>query len=383
MDSPFLDRVHSNYIPSDDEIEGIQAELLARSRDLERINELIRSLTAERDKVQDYIDVHKALISYPQRLPHDIVQEIFIACLPHDSNAVMSRKEAPLLLCEICSAWRNLALNTPTLWASLHAPVQFLSGNKSRMPGLEFGSGGELDAVVQLLIRYSPRWRHLELLDFSAPALSMLAGIHAPTLASIKISGTPRWQNIQMDMLKEQTLRSIEFQWFGINDNILDAPVAWHQLTQLSIIHFHVSFRESDGLLSLQHAFLLLQRCHRLISFEFSPNAENCPELPGPVTSPLLRSLIMRRPSRLQTISLERFLHNLHMPELHTLHVHVPTFAPSATTLLDIGRQSPLIHDLRIDLSALNKELLLDALGYFPALTKLHVTDTDTWGDRS
>ncbi|KAJ7032780.1 hypothetical protein C8F04DRAFT_1040168 [Mycena alexandri] len=401
MDSPFLDRLHSNYIPSDDEIKVIQTAILARSRDLERINETIRSLTAERDKIQDYIDAHKALLSYARRLPHDIVQAIFTACLPHDRNAVMSREEAPLLLCEICGVWRNLALNTPRLWASLHVPVEFLSGNVSRMRflsqwldrsgvtplslsvsnGLGFSYGFELLDAVNLLVGYSGRWRHLELLDFSAEALSVLAGVDAPTLASIKISVTPGWQNIQMNMLQEQTLRSVCFQWFGINDNILDAPVAWHQLTQLSITHFDVGYHEWEGLLSLHHAFMLLQRCHRLISFEFGPTAEDCPELPGPVTLPLLRSLVMCKPSRLQTVSIERLLQNLRLPELRTLHIHVPTFAPSATTFLaDIGRQSSLIHDLRIDLSAFNKELLLDALGYIPSLTKLHITDSDSWG---
>ncbi|KAJ7029971.1 hypothetical protein C8F04DRAFT_1264321 [Mycena alexandri] len=79
--------------------------------------------------------------------------------------------------------------------------------------------------------------------------------------------------------------------------------------------------------------------------------------------------------------SSKRLLQNLRLPELRTLHIHVPTFAPSATTFLaDIGRQSSLIHDLRIDLSAFNKELLLDALGYIPSLTKLHITDSDSWG---
>ncbi|KAJ7646476.1 hypothetical protein FB45DRAFT_712843, partial [Roridomyces roridus] len=50
------------------------------------------------------VDSHTALVSYPRRLPVDIVREIFVACLPAHRNAVMSAQEAPLLLSRICSA---------------------------------------------------------------------------------------------------------------------------------------------------------------------------------------------------------------------------------------------------------------------------------------
>jgi hypothetical protein len=37
-----------------------------------------------------YVDTHKALISPARRLPLDIIEEIFVACLPTHRNCVMS-----------------------------------------------------------------------------------------------------------------------------------------------------------------------------------------------------------------------------------------------------------------------------------------------------
>ncbi|KAJ6455346.1 hypothetical protein DFH09DRAFT_962668, partial [Mycena vulgaris] len=84
------------------------------------IEERIQALSAQRDKIQSYIDTHKALISHPRRLPPDILGEIFVVCLPVDRDA------APLLLCRICSTWRSIALSTPRLRASLQVSLDFI-----------------------------------------------------------------------------------------------------------------------------------------------------------------------------------------------------------------------------------------------------------------
>ncbi|KAF8210556.1 hypothetical protein K438DRAFT_1570262, partial [Mycena galopus ATCC 62051] len=57
----------------------------------------------------------KALISSIRRLPLQVIQEIFIACLPTHRNCVMSASEAPIQLGRICSSWRALAFSTPQL----------------------------------------------------------------------------------------------------------------------------------------------------------------------------------------------------------------------------------------------------------------------------
>ncbi|EDR06335.1 uncharacterized protein LACBIDRAFT_329040 [Laccaria bicolor S238N-H82] len=58
-----------------------------------------------------------------RRLPLEILGEIFTFCLPpvmtkHRARSLCKR-EAPLLLCRVCSSWRNAAINTPHLWKEL------------------------------------------------------------------------------------------------------------------------------------------------------------------------------------------------------------------------------------------------------------------------
>ncbi|KAF8164081.1 hypothetical protein BJ912DRAFT_864238, partial [Pholiota molesta] len=59
------------------------------------------------------------------RIPCEIVREIFIHCLPHhylDSDLIHTQPNAmvaPMLLCQICSSWRQIALEYPALWSHL------------------------------------------------------------------------------------------------------------------------------------------------------------------------------------------------------------------------------------------------------------------------
>ncbi|KAJ6592359.1 hypothetical protein B0H19DRAFT_886738, partial [Mycena capillaripes] len=51
-----------------------------------------------------------------QRLPVELLHEIFCACLPHAKYTPASKRLAPLLVSWVCSRWRSIALSIPTLW---------------------------------------------------------------------------------------------------------------------------------------------------------------------------------------------------------------------------------------------------------------------------
>ncbi|KAF7373718.1 hypothetical protein MSAN_00582800 [Mycena sanguinolenta] len=127
MSSPFALRLGTNYCPTDQEVLEIRSLLVEptlRIKSLDdEIADLQRSidrLVEERKGLQSYAEAHRALISPFRRLPLDIIQEIFIACMPTHRNCVMSATEAPILLGRICSAWRAISIATPRLWSSLH-----------------------------------------------------------------------------------------------------------------------------------------------------------------------------------------------------------------------------------------------------------------------
>ena len=64
-------------------------------------------------------------------MPIEILQEIFILCLPKppsfrsqlSSRLLGKPSSAPLLLCQICELWRQCAISLPDLWASLDVYV--------------------------------------------------------------------------------------------------------------------------------------------------------------------------------------------------------------------------------------------------------------------
>jgi hypothetical protein len=55
------------------------------------------------------------------RLPREILAEIFSLCVPKmaSEEAQMLTSDAPLLLCLVCSTWRELALATPKIWTTV------------------------------------------------------------------------------------------------------------------------------------------------------------------------------------------------------------------------------------------------------------------------
>jgi hypothetical protein len=55
-------------------------------------------------------------------LPPELLAEIFVHCLPSPSWMPERPRvnEAPMLLCQVCSYWRELAISLPFLWSSLH-----------------------------------------------------------------------------------------------------------------------------------------------------------------------------------------------------------------------------------------------------------------------
>ncbi|KAJ7785454.1 hypothetical protein B0H14DRAFT_2286260, partial [Mycena olivaceomarginata] len=120
---PVAAQLGTNYSPKDEEVLEIKSLLIEPTRRLktldDEITELQRPLTnswGSATSLEPMWTPHKALISPARRLPLDIVQEIFVACLPTHRNCVMSASEAPVLLGRICSSWRAISLTTPRLW---------------------------------------------------------------------------------------------------------------------------------------------------------------------------------------------------------------------------------------------------------------------------
>ncbi|KAJ6594635.1 hypothetical protein B0H19DRAFT_1096291 [Mycena capillaripes] len=397
MNSVFAHQFNTNYVPSDGEIESIREDLVSRAQELERLDERIRELSVQRDKIQAYVDSHKALISHPRRLPVDILREIFVACLPTSRNAVMSAQEAPLLLCRICSAWRTIARSTPRLWASLHVPFSFVfSKEPLRLPAVaqwlelsgacpislsvhDCGEGWNLNpwttsserALTQSLAAVSARLRHVEFIDLSTHTARELAEMRTPQLESFTFTGQVSFLTT-LSLVTSPCLRTVTlYPMLGsepgsvqIHESILGIPLAWEQLTHLTIHRRQLPFRT---------IIALLERCTQLISLLFSPDDtdEEADWGSGQISLPHLRTFAVDT-GYLPPNALGRLIGRLSMPQLRQFHV--PTTGSSqGPDLVPLGMKSPLIEDLSLYLSTLETGSLPETLRAFPSLTKLLV----------
>ncbi|KAJ7892824.1 hypothetical protein B0H14DRAFT_958778 [Mycena olivaceomarginata] len=388
MESRFSRHLSTNYIPSDEEIDFIRIELVSHTQELARIDERIRELSVQRDKIQTYIDSHMVLISHPRRLPVDILREIFIACLPANRNAVISAREAPLLLGRICSAWRTIALSTPRLWASLHAPLDYILEKESRKLAViewlqrsgaapislsvcpdrgsrslsSLSAWSEVLSLFKLLAAESAtRWCHLDLMNF-IDGQDQLAEISTPALESLKFSGRVSLLR-NFDIAKVPSLRAIALHstdWYEhIDEFILEMPLGWSRLAHLTLVCCQDG--QHSGI-SLRNVIVLLGRCPHLISFQVSlleANIETLPQLSDLILLPYLETFIMTKGS-LGAQSLGYLIDHVSMPQLRQFSVEKLT-GPTSLSVIALGTGSPLLQELgNLDLSSLQDASLTD-----------------------
>ncbi|KAJ6557220.1 hypothetical protein DFH09DRAFT_540422 [Mycena vulgaris] len=137
LESPFSDFLERNpcRLPSLQETRTIN-ELVAQNKShLALLNSRVPrkksgkrmppALRAEINLTRRFIKFHQALVAPWQRLPDEILSEIFAFTLPsfpdHTKMGLdwIDGRRGTLLLCRICRSWRQIALSTPSLWTIL------------------------------------------------------------------------------------------------------------------------------------------------------------------------------------------------------------------------------------------------------------------------
>ncbi|KAJ7646486.1 hypothetical protein FB45DRAFT_820959, partial [Roridomyces roridus] len=406
MECNFADRLVINYIPSQEETAFIQSDLAAKSQELAllensmilRIRELCQ-LSAQRVRLRDYIHSHAALITTPRRLPEDIIREIFVACLP-GAAPQMSPREAPLLLCRICSGWRKIALATPALWASLEVSLPFLlvrepvvapalvqwlrrSGTcplslkvsdlyqGRRIAGVDTSQYG---AILEHLRPFTDRWSHLEV-DRYAVAMGIAdMRITAPMLSSIYFTGAFASFKEFVRSLTAPNLRAVTFcpeHTRQVDDLVLDIPLPWGQLT-------HLDFSRDGGAqgISLLTVLQIFRRCTRLVSIHLQsmPTSGGLPaEL---VTMRFLETFVITIPYILQPQAIRDFLDQVSMPSLRRFDVatSMSRTLESCRFLMGLGTNSPGLLEVRLHLRTLTRRTFVETLRGLPSLVKLTVS---------
>ncbi|KAJ6477527.1 hypothetical protein C8R45DRAFT_906418 [Mycena sanguinolenta] len=237
---------------------------------LSELDALISLLSAERQRLRDIADT----IVYPVlSLPPEITTEIFLRCIPPQSNLSESPSEAPLLLAQICRQWRQIALDTPHLWQSLlfrdgEASIELLrlwlarSGTLPLNLDLKCGNPPRVGALMEMSLLHSHRWRDV---TFGLPhaSFSELDLRHAslPLLDSISLRAV-QWSSEDDSVVHTVTITHAPSLRHA---HLFDLPslrmvIPWAPLTTLTLLHN----------LPLTECMSLLQGCPNLINLTVS-----------------------------------------------------------------------------------------------------------------
>lgn len=199
------------------------------------------------------------------RLPREVLAEIFVQCLPEVGlwprieGRAISKNIAPLLLCNVCSPWRSLAHSIPTLWQTLL--LQLTKAKQTKVDEfialthkwiersgvlpltlrleacLSSGHAGDLGgfqtiitALLWGLSHYSSRWQHVDICILTCPPIIFPQLRHMPCLRSFSVNAKD-FSGVQLPLSCPQ-LTGISWPFLC---TISSAPsLPWHQLTRIA-----------------------------------------------------------------------------------------------------------------------------------------------------
>ncbi|KAK7448788.1 hypothetical protein VKT23_013518 [Stygiomarasmius scandens] len=128
--SRFESFFNTNYSATASEVEEIKGiihaseqELAVLDEEIVKLESKLNGLKTRRNAISDLVDNHRKLCSTFRRLSPELLAEISVHCLPSEHLPTRSTLEAPLLLLRVCNKWRQVALDTPRLWCSLHVHI--------------------------------------------------------------------------------------------------------------------------------------------------------------------------------------------------------------------------------------------------------------------
>ncbi|KAK7038240.1 hypothetical protein R3P38DRAFT_540815 [Favolaschia claudopus] len=415
MASTLVQRLGTNYSPSDSEIlqvKNLIAEPLRQLRALEaeirQLQTTIAKLTAKREMLDAYVHPYQALISPVRRMPGEILAEVFLACLPTDRNCFMASSDVPILLGRICRSWRAISLATPGLWASLHIVAPPLK-HKSAAPRLQavdtwLARSGQMPLSLSLqvgkeepsaehgstyrgdwraesyqtflkrLIPFAKRWEHIRFLAHGAMlSIENMSPEDLPMMKSLSLffadDNHPTWRNYRI--LHSPRLSSLTTSARQYDPTV---PIPWHQLTDLTL-----GGRSLFSALTGESALQFLSQCRQLRSCKLLIAERDEAQVHPSVELPRLTTL------EVEGVNWSLLLDRLSTPQLTQLVVR--DCKVSMATFL---RSCVHLESLTMDSGKRKKSTFLDNLRAIPPMLR-HLTihdcvhdpdpdDLENWG---
>ncbi|KAL0575907.1 hypothetical protein V5O48_006080 [Marasmius crinis-equi] len=309
------------------------------------MEENIRVLSAERDRLGGFVDTYKRILNPVRRLPGDVMREIFLASLDpgkevypganqHDS---LSPKKMPWTLGQVSRRWREAALSCPSLWSfiGIEFPEIELTRAWSEGMGAQLGrqlrrSGTSMLSIslhsmhhwdaqafsllLTAICSHSSRWETLRV-NLDLPQLHSLGTFiegELPNLRRLRLSFERRLSSLQLATINVFDIAPKLYDITIPATNGLERlPIPWSQITQ---------FRSLTPAIPEMANYSFLQTPPRLTSLfirasVFDPTTTE-------VILPSLRVLTIDVLGLRNTSFVERLLGRINGPNLQELRVN-------------------------------------------------------------
>ncbi|KAJ7221893.1 hypothetical protein C8J57DRAFT_1198444, partial [Mycena rebaudengoi] len=122
--------IDSNLPPSNAQLQIARAILSQNELDIEKLEGEIAELRERADRLAqehqaaaDSASKMQSIVSPWRRLPPELLSHTFVLCADDDPDYFPAVDLVPLLLLQVCHAWRSIALATPALWARMNYQI--------------------------------------------------------------------------------------------------------------------------------------------------------------------------------------------------------------------------------------------------------------------
>ncbi|TFK54540.1 hypothetical protein OE88DRAFT_1655250 [Heliocybe sulcata] len=347
--------VTSNRLPSEREAEQARTLIADAVQELARVNVELLELERKRKDLENYIHAHKSVVSPWRRLLPELVIEIMRYCATDKLCPSQHHDfENPFVIGQVCSAWRDVALSTPSLWTNVHVTVSTLSTVsqaqalerllqrshphfltlKVEYQPLQIHQSGAPLQVIHTLRKSSERWRSLDVSLTGSLLEALVDSAPLPNLETLVLRSSWMYNPYPPPATHESLPRGTTFKGapalrkLNLSNTYLNTStiIDCFPLEQLTELDIFVGRINRPTQFSGFHTTHLLAHTPNLETYRLSSVPETCPpeDYPEsaltshPVPMPHLRTLELQTYDRWSPI-----FDNLVLPGLEKVRLEV------------------------------------------------------------
>ncbi|KAG1874390.1 hypothetical protein F4604DRAFT_2009893 [Suillus subluteus] len=177
-------------------------------------------LVDKRDKIIHSVNLHEGLGPAVSRLPAELLSEIFMHTLPSfDELLPPSKLRSPMLLTRICRRWREVVVDTPSLWCRLFGGYKSSQRGHRPQEAFCYNTWLKRSRGLPLSLALTCRTNHLtSLLQPYTNQISSLRIVYCAATRDLLLSDLPALQVLIVD----GWISDFQFQESAIAQSILN-----------------------------------------------------------------------------------------------------------------------------------------------------------------